>query len=56
MLSETRVSGTVPGTRVSGRLAAAAIIPHAERLIIEGQRHVAEPKTVAAVIERLLGS
>jgi pimeloyl-ACP methyl ester carboxylesterase len=36
--------------------AIAGAIPHAERLIIEGQGHVAEPKTVAAVLERFFGS
>jgi pimeloyl-ACP methyl ester carboxylesterase/GNAT superfamily N-acetyltransferase len=36
--------------------AIAGAIPHAERLIIEGQGHVAEPKTVAAVLERFFRS
>ena len=32
--------------------AIAASIPHAQRQRIEGQSHVADPKTVAAVLER----
>jgi hypothetical protein len=32
--------------------AIAASLPHAERLTLEGQSHVADPKTVAAVLKR----
>jgi pimeloyl-ACP methyl ester carboxylesterase len=35
--------------------AIAASIPHAERLTIEGQSHVADPKAVAPVLERFFG-
>jgi pimeloyl-ACP methyl ester carboxylesterase len=35
--------------------ALAASLPHAERLVIERQGHVADPKTVTPVLERFLG-
>jgi pimeloyl-ACP methyl ester carboxylesterase len=35
--------------------AIAASIPHAERLTIAGQSHVADPKVVASVLERFFG-
>ena len=36
--------------------AIAASIPHAERLTVEGQGHVADPKAVAAVLGRFFGA
>lgn len=36
--------------------AIAASIPQAERLTIEGQGHVADPKAVAPVLERFFGT
>jgi hypothetical protein len=36
--------------------AIAASIPHAERLTLEGQTHVADPKAVAPVLERFFGA
>jgi pimeloyl-ACP methyl ester carboxylesterase len=35
--------------------AIAAALPHAERMVLEGQSHVADPKAVAALLERFLG-
>ena len=36
--------------------AIAASLPNAQRLVIEGQSHVADPKAVTPVLERFLAS
>jgi hypothetical protein len=36
--------------------AIAAGVPNAERLTLEGQAHVADPKVVAPVLERFFGA
>jgi pimeloyl-ACP methyl ester carboxylesterase len=65
-ISQPTLVATGAGSRLSGAArwvraldpaadAIAASIPNAERRTIEGQAHVADPKVVAAVLERFFG-
>jgi hypothetical protein len=53
--SEEDIAGARNSPMWPGLEAIAASVPYSERLTIEGQTHVADPKALAPVLERFFG-